>query len=292
MKNFIKPTLQGIRNYLTRSVQNELVDMKHIMIDNYIKEHLYDNPKYSIPKKLNAYEYQIYSQSGEDGIIREIFSRIGTSNKYFVEFGIDDKVECNSLLLLLNDWKGCWIDGNIENVRSIKKKFRFLIDEKRLSLKSAFIAAENIEGIFHSLSVPKEFDLLSVDIDGNDYWVWNAIKDYSPRVVIIEYNAMFMPPIEFIVKYEADKFFQSTSHFGASLKSMAILGSMKGYKLVGCNFVGTNAFFVRDDLVKDKFLEPFTAEIHHEPPRYYLIRQLGHNRDFGEFERTRTTNKI
>jgi hypothetical protein len=80
---------------------------------------------------------------------------------------------------------------------------------------------------------------------------------------------MFKPPIEFIVKYEAKK---------------AWLGSSKGYKLVGCNFLGANAFFVRQDLVKEKFQEPFTAENHYEPPRYYLQRKIGHPRDFGAFD--------
>jgi len=266
--------------------KNKLDIMNNILIDNYIKQNLHNDSKYLNPKKLGKYEHQSYSQNGEDGIIQEIFKRIGVTNKFFVEFGVGNGLECNSLLLLLQGWKGCWLEGNPKNILKIYDKFGFLINEKKLAVKQAFITAENIEKLFESLSVPQDLDLLSIDIDGNDYWVWQAIKSYSPRVVIIEYNAMFKPPVEFIVNYDADKLYSITSHLGASLKSLEILGLSKGYKMVGCNFTGVNAFFVREDLVKEKFLEPFTAENHYEPPRYFLCTKTGHKRDFGTFENT------
>lgn len=292
IKNLIKKISRVIGYLLIGDLENKLISVeniitsvKNILIDSHIKQNLLENPKYSNSKRLNKYEYQVYSQSGEDGIIQEILERIGSTNKFFVEFGVEDGLECNSLFLLLQGWTGCWLDGSQEHIRAIRKKFCFLINDKKLAIKQAFITAENIEGLFNSLLVPKEIDLLSIDIDGNDYWIWRAIKNFSPRVVIIEYNAIFRPPVEFIVKYEAAKtYYPSTSHSGASLKSLEILGSSKGYKLVGCNFLGANAFFVRQDLVKDKFLEPFTAENHYEPPRYYLLTKIGNPRDFGAFE--------
>lgn len=114
--------------------------------------------------------------------------------------------------------------------------------------------------------------------------VWKAIHNYHPRVVIIEYNALFPPDVEYVIKYNPDFIWNWSSYFGASLKALEILGSEKKYKLIGCNFSGVNAFFVRENL-EDKFLEPFTAENHYEPFKFYLKTKIGHQRDFGEFTR-------
>jgi hypothetical protein len=292
MRDFIKKIISSFSRVFTWSIkanlkkmEQDVDDQKSILIDQYIQDNLFNNPKYVNPKKLTRHEYQVYSQNGEDGIIQEIFKRIGITNKFFVEFGVDDKIECNTLLLLIQGWRGCWLDGDEKQIEFIKEKFEQLVNEKKLSVEKTFITAENIENTFSSLKVPKVFDLLSIDIDGNDYWVWKAISKYSPRVVVIEYNSMFQPHIEFTVSYDPNKKFVVQSHFGASLKSLEILGSQKGYKLVACNFTGGNAFFVRDDLVGNKFAEPFTAENHYEPPRYFLTRRVGHKRrDFGRFE--------
>ncbi len=290
MKEFIKKIIANFSRIFTwsikpdlKKIQKDVAGQKDILINDYINKYLWANPKYSDPKKLNQYEYQVYSQNGEDGIIQEIFKRIGTTNKFFFEFGVDNNIECNTLLLLIQGWKGCWLDGDIKQVNFMKKKFQQLISEKKLEVKQAFITAENIEDLLSEANAPKDLDLLSIDIDSNDYFVWKAISKYSPRVVVIEYNAMFKPPIEFSVNYDPTKQLPVQSHFGASLKSLEILGTHKGYKLVGCNFLGANAFFVRKDLIDDKFAEPFTAENHYEPPRYFLINKVGHRRDFGEF---------
>ena len=126
--------------------------------------------------------------------------------------------------------------------------------------------------------------MLSIDIDGNDYWVWKAIDSYSPRVVVIEHNSVFRSDVEWIMSYNPNNIWNGSSYFGASLKSLEKLGNQKGYRLVGCDFTGVNAFFVRNDLVGDKFFEPFTAENHYEPPRYFLQNVNGHRKDFGVFK--------
>ena len=222
IKNLIKKLFRLVGYLLIGDLENRTIVLENritavsdILIDNYIKQNLFENPKYSNPKKLNKHEYQTYAQGGEDGIIQEIFERIGTTNKFFVEFGVASGLENNSSFLLLQGWTGCWLDSSQKHITSIQKKFGFLINDKKLSVKQAFITAENIEGLFNSLSVPEELDLLSIDIDRNDYWVWRAIKSFSPRVVIIEYNAMFRPPVEFIVQYDAEKTWLETSHYGA-----------------------------------------------------------------------------
>jgi hypothetical protein len=135
-------------------------------------------------------------------------------------------------------------------------------------MRNSFVTAENIEELLAAAKVPKSLDLLSIDIDRNDYWVWKAIKSFSPRVVVIEYNAVFPPEISWVVNYEPTSYWDGTSHFGASLKALERLGS--------------NAFFVRNDLVGDRFAPPFTAESHYQPPRYYMVwYKGGHARRVG-----------
>ena len=158
------------------------------------------------------------------------------------------------------------------------------MNKKKLTIKQAFITKENIQEIFKESNVPIEFDLLSIDIDGNDYWVWQALNQYRPRVVIIEYNSTIGPSIEWIMKYNSEHSWDKTNYFGASLKALELLGQQKGYKLVGCNLAGINAFFVRDDLVEDKFTSPFTSENHFEPMRNYLLKRIGHSTSYKFFE--------
>ena len=268
---------------ITELQQNtrKLID---ILSEDYINRNLYENPKYQNPKKLNKYEYQVFSQNGEDGIISEIFKRIGGTNQFFVEFGAEDGFENNTLNLLVQGWSGLWIEGNSKHIENIKNKFNSLIKKRKLKVQNAFVTRENIESLFRRADIPKDLDLLSIDIDGNDYWVWKAVKNYEPRVVIVEYNSLFRPDTKWVMNYNADHSWNKTSYAGASLKSLEILGAQKGYKLVGCDFLGVNAFFVRADLIKDEFLAPYTAEEHFEPPRYFLSREAGHPRDFGDFE--------
>jgi hypothetical protein len=255
----------------------------NIAVDDYLDRHLYRNQRYLEKGRLNRYERQIFSQAGEDGIIGAIFSRIGTSNRYFVEFGVGRGVENNTASLLIEDWRGYWIEANSDWVRDAEKSFKTLLAGDRLRVRHAFVTAENVESLFEQGGVPPEFDLLSVDIDGNDFWVWEAIGNYRPRVVVIEYNAAFGPAVRWAVRYDPAAVWDGTTQQGASLKSLELLGERKGYCLVACSFSGVNAFFVRKDLVGDAFCSPFTSENHYEPPRYHLIRTPGHPRGFGDF---------
>jgi hypothetical protein len=237
--------------------------------------------RYQEPKRLIRHGFKVYSQHDEDGITEEIFRRIGETNRFFVEFGVGDGTENGTVYCLLKGWSGVWIDGSAVCVDAIERTFDFLIRERRLSVRYSFITAENIERLFTELGVPAEFDLLSIDIDNNDYWVWKAIERFSPRVVAIEYNASFRDSVNCVVPYQPTAIWNYTNYFGASLKALEKLGSSKGYNLVGCNFTGVTAFFVRSDLVGDKFAAPFVAENHYEPPRHYLPMPNGHPPGFG-----------
>lgn len=232
--------------------------------------------KYESNKRLNSFSRKAYSQFGEDGFLEEIFNRIGISSKYFVEFGVGNGLENNSCFLLVNGWTGLWIEGSTNSCQEIEDSFKRFISDKKLKIQQSFITAENIEDIFKKNNVPVDFDLLSIDIDGNDYHVWNAIKAFHPRVVVIEYNASVGPSKDFVVPYLPSRVWDGSNYFGTSLKSAELLGNKKGYSLVGCDLAGINAFFVRNDLLNDKFEAPFTSENHYEPPRYYLKYFGGH----------------
>ena len=234
-------------------------------------------------KRITHFHKSVFTQNGEDGIIEEIFNRIGTSNKFFVEFGVHG-VKNNSTFLLLKDWKGAWLGGSQRAQVNIESNFAQQVRCGQLEFKTSWITKDNIEDLFDELHVPKEFDYLSIDLDGNDYWVWESIQRYRPRVVSIEYNATFPASTSWVMSYNPNHSWDQSSYFGASLKALELLAKKKAYTLVGCDFTGCNAFFVRDDQDLDLFQDPFTAEFHYEPPRYFLKRPSGHQQGFGPFE--------
>ena len=227
------------------------------------------------PLALENYGYKVYSQNDEDGIIREIFKRIGTETKEFIEFGVQNGLECNTHFLLHHGWHGLWLEGNADSCKQISNKFRPVIKNGRLKVVKAFITRENIEELITGNRNTKEKssmpDLLSIDIDGNDWYVWKAVSSIKPRLVCIEYNGKFPPDLNWKQAYDAKHVWDKTDWQGASLKAMELLGREKGYILVGTNLTGANAFFVRKDLYsKDLFPCGDTAEELYNPYRSHL----------------------
>lgn len=230
----------------------------------YLNDYLYENPKYKDTKRITHYGKTLFSQNGEDGIIQEIFNRIGTENKFFVEFGVQSGIECNTTCLLLKKWNGLWIEADKKYFSLINKNFEEPIKKGQLKVKNDFVTPENIESIFNEFNIPKNFDLLSIDIDSTDYWVWKSITNYKPRLLVIEYNAAYFPPIVWI-KNRNEPIWNKDINMGASLQALHDLNKLKGYTLVGCDFNGVNAFFVRDDCYDEKLFESnTTAEYHYE----------------------------
>jgi len=227
-------------------------------------------PRYADPKRLLRHGFKVYSQHDEDGIIQEIFRRIGPSHRTFVELGVETGVECNTAKLLIEGWRGLWIEANAQACKAIASGFAEFLSDRRLALQQSFVTAENINALLESAAFKGEIDLLSIDIDFNDYWVWKAIKAVNPRALVIEYNAGLHPPLSVTVPYQPNRAGDGTNYFGASLGALVRLGREKGYRIVGCNISGSNAFFVREDLCADHFLEPATAEEHYEPPRHFF----------------------
>lgn len=278
----ITPLLDLVREGLKRQTLDPPNDLA---VMDFRFRHLYANPRYQEPGRLNLSEASVFSQNGEDGILSEIFRRIGFTTKEFVEFGVW-RTGNNTINLLLSGWRGVWFEGNAASIEAIEAEYHPLLESGQLRLHRAFITAENIVELFRAAKVG-ELDLLSIDIDGNDYWVWKAIGEhYRPRVVVIEYNAKFLAGDEWVMQYNPGHVWDSTSYAGASLKALERLGGDLGYCLVGCDFTGNNAFFVRKELVRDDlFCVPYTSENHYENPKHFLVREVGHPAKFGPFVR-------
>ena len=234
-------------------------------------------PRNADPKRLLRYGAKVFSQNEEDGMIQEVFRRIGTGQRTFIEFGVETGVQCNTVKLLLEGWRGLWLEGSAADVAEIRRSLASYMGNGGLTVKEAMVTAENVNDLFRQSGFGGEIDLLSIDIDFNDYWVWKAIEVIKPRLVVIEYNATLRPPMSLTVPYQPTMHWDGTNYFGASLEALVKLGQAKGYRVVGCNFSGTNAFFVRDDLCGEYFVTPATAEEHYEPPRYFFSSlNVGH----------------
>lgn len=212
---------------------------------------------------LRSNEFQVYSQWGEDGIIQHLIRRVSLTRPIFVEFGVENYTEANTRFLLTNNnWSGLVLDGSENHVRSIRKGEWYW--KHNLKAVQAFITRENINDLLRENGVMGEIGLLSVDIDGNDYWVWEAINAVSPAIVVVEYNSRFGPERAVTVPYDPQfvrvNAHYSCAYYGASLAALVALGRRKGYAFVGSNSAGNNAFFVRRDLKPDNMSELTAAE--------------------------------
>lgn len=225
--------------------------------------------------RLSRFERQVFSQNGEDGIIEEVFRRIGEGAKYALEFGISNGEECCTRNLLWNKgWTGLLIEGS---ARLAEKARALYGDLPRVRVVQAFVMKDTIVELFKANAVPHEPDLLVVDIDGNDYWVLQSILEfYKPRVILVEYNARWTPATDWTMPYEPSHTHDGTAYFGASLAAFVRLGNQHGYTLVGCESCGVNAFFMRDDQVGEHFPDHQRAIGYHFAPPLYAWFSFGH----------------
>jgi hypothetical protein len=197
-------------------------------------------------------EFKVFSQNGEDGILQYLIRKadIRGVERSFVEFGVQDYSESNTRFLVMhNDWRGLIIDGSDKFIKRIKNNYYYWKHD--LQAVRSFITRDNIDEIITGAGLGGEIGILSVDIDGNDYWVWEAIQSVSPVIVVAEYNALFGPDRALTVPYDPT-FVRSTAHYsnlfwGASIRALTLLANRKGYALVGSNTSGNNIFFVRRD---------------------------------------------
>ncbi|KQZ69968.1 hypothetical protein ASD66_09765 [Nocardioides sp. Root151] len=193
---------------------------------------------------LSRHEQRVFSQNGEDGVIIEIFNRIGVTNRHFVEFGIQDGTEGNAVLLAdVFGWSGLFIEGDEELSGLLQRKYA----DTAVTCLCAMVSASNVNDLFASAGVPTEPDLVSIDIDGNDVYVWDALTEFRPRVVVIEYNSGIDEPGPVAQPHTPDRGWDGTGAFGANLAALDVVAARRGYRLAYTDLSGVNAFYVRED---------------------------------------------
>lgn len=197
-------------------------------------------------------EFQVFSQWGDDGIIQYLIHKLDIKFKTFVEFGVENYRESNTRFLLINNnWAGLVLDGSEVHINYIKNDI--ISWGYELYAKQTFITKENINDVLANIPFNKELGILSIDIDGNDYWVWKEITVVNPIIVIVEYNSVFGIENPWTIAYQSD-FVRSREEagilfYGSSLLSLCDLAKEKGYSFFGCNSAGNNAYFIRNDKV-------------------------------------------
>ena len=210
---------------------------------------------------LTSYEMRVFSQNGEDGVLFEILRRTGTEARRFVEIGAQ-AAESNCIALaILWGWEGTVVEADPERAEEFRRTHSA---HGRVVISDSFVTRENVNDLVGA----DNLDVFSLDIDGNDYWVWQALDRVAPRVVIVEYNAKLDPDRSLVQPYDPLWVWQKDDAFGASRSAMVQLGTAKGYRLVHAETSGANLFFVREDLAADRFLS--SDEVIVRTPNYYL----------------------
>ena len=208
---------------------------------------------------FNDYEFKIFSQFGDDGLIQYLIKHINIKNEIFIEFGVADYSESNTRFLMMNNnWKGFVMDGSEQNMVKLKTKYWYW--KYSLINKAVFITKENINELIAETGF-KNIGLLHIDLDGNDAYILAELdlKEMNPSIIIMEYNAVFGKERAICVPYDKN-FIRTDKHYsnlywGASLPALTYIANNKGYSLIGCNIAGNNAYYIRKDLLNETIRE-------------------------------------
>jgi hypothetical protein len=225
-------------------------------------------------QKVRPYEdirdagFRVYSQYEEDGIILYVLSMIGFRTRKVVEMCIADGRECMATNLILNHgFEGYLFDGNEARIRGARKFFAGKQDTllRQPAVRHAWITAENVNDLLTDAGAFGEVDLFSLDIDGNDYWVWKAIEVIRPRLLVLETHAPIPSDLSLTIRYRPDFYCwdkPEPDYRSVSLKAMTKLCAAKGYRLIGAHKHGFNAFYLRNDEGEDVFPEVSVESVH------------------------------
>ncbi|MBS1743306.1 MAG: hypothetical protein JST81_09750 [Bacteroidetes bacterium] len=246
---------------IDRIYERELNDYKNAKVNLGQIQAAMNNQKTSI-QNLNEVEFQVFSQFGDDGIIQYLVNKLPITNKTFIEFGVENFREANTRFLLVNNyWSGMVIDGSDENMAQVKREQLYPFYDLRAVQQ--FITKENINELMASAGFHKNTGILSIDIDGNDYWVWKELNVLDPDIIICEYNSLFGFNDPVTIPYDAGFIRGKKTPFnlyGTSLKAAQLLAKERGYFFIGCNSAGNNAYFIKEKFrsvcpVQEKSLE-------------------------------------
>lgn len=209
-----------------------------------LRDRYVDPASLPYPEKLTAQRFRLLSQNQEDGITLALLEDVGISSRTFVEIGSGLSGGNAAFLAREFGWSGLMVDGDEGHMQQVARRF------PTVTAVGAWVTRENINELIASNGFAGEVDLFSLDIDGADYWVWEAMTACSPRIVILEYNSMFGPDRAVTVPYDPqfDRHDHHTMYYGASLMAWTCLAAKKGYRLVAVEPTGVNAFFLRADL--------------------------------------------
>lgn len=234
------------------------------------RENEEDIARFELIKVLDKSEKQVYSQYHEDGIIEKLLERIELKNRFIVEFGAYDGIKMSNSRYWIEqeNWNAFLIEPD---KRHFSKLWKLYKDAKNVRIMSAFVTPENITALFNSAEVPKDFEVLSIDIDSIDYYVWDALYDFQPKIVIIEYNSSYPPDYEYIVKRKDAIRYSGTAQGGSSILSLYKLGKKKGYNLIYGDLIGNNLYFIHDSCKNFLNLKDLSPEDVYQPPQFGLL---------------------
>jgi len=251
LTNFIKKFLKILRLERPRDWEdaNLILSAQSIMLaENWRKK-----PDFSNPFWIQDKEFRVFSQFGDDGIIQWLIHILDIKQGSFIEFGVGDYYESNTHFLLINNrFAGFVMDGSKENIDTVRKSSMYW--RYKLSAHQYFIDRDNVQNLLTESGF-KKIELLHIDLDGNDYWILDALdlSDLDPDVLILEYNSTFGNDRAISIPYDPAFFRMSAHHsgkyFGASLPALNILAESKGYYFIGCNSAGNNAYFLANRLL-------------------------------------------
>jgi hypothetical protein len=227
----------------------------------------YTQPVPPLVTELQQQEWSVYSQHGEDGVIQALLQRIPVQHRFVVEFGAYDGIYMSNSRYLIErqDWNAFLIEADPRFYHALEKLYR---DHPRVKIKHSFVTEENINRLFREAGVPRDLEVLSIDVDGPDYYLWRALTEFEPRIVVVEYNSSIDAETEYVIP--EDKVFEwgGTAREGASLRAFYNLGLEKGYQPIYSELYGANLFFVHRDIADHFNLEGITPEALYQPPQF------------------------
>lgn len=272
--------LAGLEKELRASQRNERRLLRHALrtresLDALLRAAYVEVGDAPFPHRVTLRRFGIQSQNAEDGVVLELLRVAGITTHRFVEIGCGNNGGNSGFLARDLGWRGVMLDGSEDALAESRLRF----NESRVTFVHAYVSAENIDELLLTNDGDGEVDFLSIDIDGNDIWVWDALQACTPRVVATEFNAFWGPERAVAVPYDPEWRYPSGSdYFGASLGAFANVARRKGYRLVAVEPRGANAFFLRNDLAPDvPEIEPRDAYYPLLPPAA-LYDELGPKR--------------